>query len=134
MDAGDEEVAVPPPVAASAAPPGPLARWFLLGLASVLVTKAVYAIEDGFEKLPLHWMWCPALGGVAVGVVGRVSPHTLGVGYDNIEHILAGDFTSTAVLLFVVFKFVSWSVALGRCSLMISAGLSAAISLFAFTM
>ena len=25
-----------------------------------------YAAEDLFEKLPLHWMWWPALGGLAI--------------------------------------------------------------------
>ena len=42
----------------------------VVGLASVFVTKAVYWVEDRFEQLPLHWMWWPALGGIAVGVVG----------------------------------------------------------------
>ena len=44
-------------------------------------------IEDGFEQLPIHWMWWPALGAIAVGVVGYFAPRTLGVGYDNIEQI-----------------------------------------------
>src|SRR5690606_39169828 len=42
----------------------------LIGLASVFVTKLVYGIEDLFEKLPVHWMWWPAIGGLAVGIVG----------------------------------------------------------------
>ena len=62
----------------------------LVGVASIGVTrKLVYAIEDVFERLPVHWMWWPALGGLAVGVVGYLAPHTLGVGYDNIDHILS---------------------------------------------
>ncbi|RKH00603.1 chloride channel protein, partial [Corallococcus sp. CA047B] len=40
-----------------------------MGMASVVCTRAVYWLEDAFEKLPLHWMWWPALGGVVVGVV-----------------------------------------------------------------
>ena len=50
----------------------------VIGVASVLVTRAVYAVEDAFEKLPIHWMWWPAMGGVVVGVVGWLSPHTHG--------------------------------------------------------
>src|SRR3569623_2015872 len=68
----------------------------LVGISSVAVTKLVYAVEGAFEKLPIHWMWWPALGGNAVGLVGIVSPHTLGVGYDNIARILSGDQTDTA--------------------------------------
>ncbi|MGC4070170.1 MAG: chloride channel protein [Polyangiaceae bacterium] len=85
----------------------------LFGLVAVGVTRAVYAIEDGFEKLPVHWMWWPALSGLVVGAIGYVSPRTLGVGYDNIEHILSGELAGTALLWLCVFKFVSWSIALG---------------------
>jgi H+/Cl- antiporter ClcA len=84
-----------------------------LGLIAVGVTRAVYAIEDGFEKLPIHWMWWPALGGLAVGVVGYFSPETMGVGYDNIEHILSGAIVGRALFVLCVLKFVSWSFALG---------------------
>ena len=85
----------------------------IVGLASVYVTRAVYAIEDGFDKLPIHWMWWPALGGVAVGVIGYFFPHTMGVGYDNIESIVAGNFVGVALLGLVIAKFVSWAIALG---------------------
>jgi H+/Cl- antiporter ClcA/predicted transcriptional regulator len=85
----------------------------LFGGVSVLVTRAVYAVEDAFEKIPIHWMWWPALGGVVVGVVGVISPHTMGVGYDNIDHILQGSLAGPTVLVFCAFKFVSWCTALG---------------------
>ena len=83
------------------------------GAASMLVTRAVYAVEDAFEKLPLHWMWWPALGGVVVGLVGWLSPHTMGVGYDNIDRILQGDLAGEAVVVFCLLKFVSWCLSLG---------------------
>ena len=85
----------------------------LLGLVSVGVTRIVYGIEDAFDHLPVHWMWWPALGGVAVGVVGWYAPLTLGVGYTNIEQIVAGNFTLQALLFLCVMKFLSWSIALG---------------------
>jgi H+/Cl- antiporter ClcA len=85
----------------------------LIGVASTYITKAVYWIEDGFEKLPIHWMWWPALGAVAVGVIGVFAPHTLGVGYDNIENALAGNFTADALAILCVAKLVSWVIALG---------------------
>jgi CBS domain-containing protein len=84
-----------------------------VGLGSTLVTRAVYAVEDAFEKLPIHWMWWPALGGVAVGSVGIASPHTMGVGYGNIDRILGGQLAGTAALGFCALKFVSWAVSLG---------------------
>ena len=85
----------------------------LVGVVSVYVTKIVYWIEDWFEELPIHWMWWPALGAVAVGIIGYFAPRTLGVGYDNIEGALAGAFTTKALIVLVVAKFVSWAVALG---------------------
>ncbi|GAC1339065.1 MAG: chloride channel protein [Myxococcales bacterium] len=85
----------------------------LVGVASVLVTRLVYAVEDAFDHLPLHWMWWPALGAVAVGVCGYLVPRTLGVGYSNIDDILGGALAGRALLLLAVFKLVSWSISLG---------------------
>jgi H+/Cl- antiporter ClcA len=85
----------------------------LLGVAGVAITKLVYAIEDAFEHLPVHWMWWPAIGGVAVGVIGYVLPQTLGVGYDNIAAIVNGRIAIAALAALCALKLVSWSIALG---------------------
>lgn len=85
----------------------------VIGFLSLGVTKIVYFIEDAFEKLPVHWMWWPALGGLAVGVIGYFAPHTLGVGYDNIISVLSGSVTVLIVLRLFFFKFLSWAIALG---------------------
>jgi H+/Cl- antiporter ClcA len=85
----------------------------VIGLLSVLVTKALYFIEEGFEKLPIHWVWWPAIGGLVVGVVGYISPRTLGVGYENITDVLSGNLTMQVILSLCVMKFISWAVALG---------------------
>ncbi|CAN5322972.1 chloride channel protein [soil metagenome] len=84
-----------------------------IGLLSVFVSKAVYYIEEGFEKLPVHWMWWPAIGGLFVGIVGYFSPHTLGVGYENITNVLSGNFPMRVILSLCIFKFISWAIALG---------------------
>ncbi len=85
----------------------------LIGCASVLVTRVLYWIEDGFERLPIHWMWWPALGGLAVGLVGFMVPQTLGVGYQLISDIVNAKLALSALLLIGVAKWVSWSIALG---------------------
>src|SRR4051812_10547414 len=85
----------------------------LVGVVSLWVTRAVYAVEDAFEHLPVHWMWWPAIGAVAVSICGYFVPRTLGVGYDNIDHILSGDLTIRAVAILCVVKFVSWCISLG---------------------
>jgi CIC family chloride channel protein len=85
----------------------------LVGFISLFLTKAVYLIEDWFEKLPIHWMWWPATGGLAVGLIGYFYPHTLGVGYDNIITLLSGKLPLALILSLCLFKFLSWAIALG---------------------
>lgn len=85
----------------------------VLGLLSVVVTKIVYFVEDLFERLPLHWALWPAIGGLAVGIVGYFSPRTLGVGYNNITDIISGHMALQVVLSLCILKFISWSVSLG---------------------
>lgn len=83
------------------------------GLLSGLLTQLVYRCEDAFLKLPVHWMWWPAIGGVVVGLGGLVEPNALGVGYDNIARMLDGETAAKAALLLLLVKAVIWSVALG---------------------
>jgi len=85
----------------------------LIGLLAAWITWLVYAVEDAFERIPLHWMWWPAIGAVVVGVIGWIEPRTLGVGYSNIDAILSGGIVGRALLMLVVLKFVSWAVYLG---------------------
>jgi H+/Cl- antiporter ClcA/CBS domain-containing protein len=87
---------------------GAIAGWL-----SIYVTRAVYWIEDRFEQLPIHWMWWPAIGGLAVGAVALVAPRTLGVGYENIDDLISGRLIGTAALTLCAMKFVSWSISLG---------------------
>lgn len=85
----------------------------VIGLISVFVTKIVYFIEDSFEKISIHWMWWPAIGGLAVGIIGYFAPHTLGVGYENITNVLTGNLPMQVVVSLCIFKFLSWAIALG---------------------
>jgi chloride channel protein, CIC family len=85
----------------------------LCGLASGLLTQMVYTCEDLFQRLPIHWMWWPMLGGAAIGLGGFVEPHALGVGYDNIAALLHGDMGTDETLRLVIVKALIWSIALG---------------------
>ncbi len=104
-----------PPIAA---PGGPaLAVYVVLGafigLCSVGVTRIGYGVEGAFEKIPVPWMWWPAIGGIAVGAIGYFAPLTFGVGYTNIQDIVAGRLAFDALAALMVMKFLSWSIALG---------------------
>jgi CIC family chloride channel protein len=83
------------------------------GLGSALLTGLVYGFEDLFYKLPIHWAWWPAFGGLAVGVAGYLDPRILGVGYDVIEALLNGKMIGTALWLLLILKSLAWSISLG---------------------
>ncbi|MBV8255284.1 MAG: chloride channel protein [Chitinophaga sp.] len=85
----------------------------ILGVLAALVSKSIYLIEDLFEKLPIHWMWWPAIGAIVIGVTGYFAPYTLGVGYNNITSLLSGQLPLTMVLGLCFMKYISWSISLG---------------------
>jgi H+/Cl- antiporter ClcA/predicted transcriptional regulator len=85
----------------------------LAGVLAMILTAAVYAAEDAFHRLPIHWMWWPALGGLAVGLGGMIRPRALGVGYDIIEELLNGRYTLSVLAGLIVVKGVIWATALG---------------------
>jgi CIC family chloride channel protein len=85
----------------------------LAGGLSALLTLAVYAAEDSFQRLPFHWMWWPAIGGLVIGLGGLIFPQALGVGYDTIASLLQGDVPSHVIIGILVVKSIIWSVSLG---------------------
>lgn len=90
-----------------------LAVGVIAGFGSGLLTRMVYASEDLFQRLPIHWMWWPAIGGLIVGVGGYFEPRILGVGYEVIHGLLSGEVVATAALGILIGKSVIWSLSLG---------------------
>jgi len=85
----------------------------LAGALSALLTISVYAAEDAFQKLPIHWMWWPMIGGLAIGLGGLIFPQALGVGYDTIGALLQGSVTTKVILGVLLVKWFIWAVSLG---------------------
>ena len=85
----------------------------LAGVLSTLLTISVYAAEDAFQRLKIHWMWWPAIGGLAIGLGGLVFPQALGVGYDTIGALLQGSVTTRVILGVLLVKWFIWAVSLG---------------------
>jgi H+/Cl- antiporter ClcA/CBS domain-containing protein len=90
---------------------------FLAGLASGglswLLSTSLYKVEDVFGRLPIHWMWWPAIGAIAVGIGGYLQPRALGVGYDVIGDLLQNHLALRVALGLLLCKAVMWVVALG---------------------
>ena len=82
------------------------------GLQSGLLTGLLYKAEDVFGHLPVHWMWWPLIGGVAVGCGGLIEPRALGVGYDIISDLLNDNIVLSAVVQILMVKSLIWIVAL----------------------
>jgi H+/Cl- antiporter ClcA/CBS domain-containing protein len=85
----------------------------LAGGLSALLTLSVYAAEDAFQHLKIHWMWWPAIGGLAIGLGGLIFPQALGVGYDTIGALLQGSVTTNVILGVLLVKWFIWAVSLG---------------------
>ncbi|WP_232328747.1 MULTISPECIES: chloride channel protein [Sphingomonas] len=83
------------------------------GAVAALLSTMLYRIEDGFHRLPVHWMWWPAIGAVAVGIGGLIEPRVLGAGYNNIQDLLDGRLLLGAMALLFAAKAIVWLIALG---------------------
>ncbi len=94
-------------------PLGALLLGALLGLVSAGMSRMMYAFEDLFEHLHVHWMWWPALGGIGIGVGGLFFPRGLGVGYDNIAELLHGNATLALIVGILIAKSLMWAFSLG---------------------
>ncbi|HUK19856.1 MAG TPA: chloride channel protein [Bryobacteraceae bacterium] len=92
---------------------GCLVVGLLAGVLSALLTAAVYASEDLFRLLPIHWMWWPVIGGLVIGLGGLVFPQALGVGYETIGALLQGDVPGHIIAGILLVKSVIWAVSLG---------------------
>lgn len=106
------------------------------GVAAALLSRAVYASEDFFEKSHVHWMWWPAIGGVVVGIGGLIFPRSLGTGYDVIGGFVASPVAWSVILGVLLVKSLSWAFSLGSGTsggimaplLMVGAALGAAFA------
>lgn len=83
------------------------------GVLSASLSASLYKVEDLFARLPLHWSWWPALGGLAVGIGGYFEPRALGVGYDVIGDLLHDQIVLNAAVALVLAKAAIWVLALG---------------------
>ena len=83
------------------------------GLLAIAATGLVYASEDTFSRLRLHWMWWPAIGGAIIGIGGLIEPRALGVGYDVIDQLLTGRAGISLIVGILVVKTLIWGLSLG---------------------
>ncbi|HEY3619311.1 MAG TPA: chloride channel protein [Candidatus Sulfotelmatobacter sp.] len=85
----------------------------LCGLAAVGLSKALYWVEDFFEEVPVDELWWPAIGALALGIIGYFVPRVFGVGYDTIGDILNGQLVWKLLLIVMLAKFTALVISLG---------------------
>jgi H+/Cl- antiporter ClcA len=85
----------------------------ICGLAAVGFSKALYWIEDQFEKLPIDDLWWPAIGALGLGIIGYFVPRVLGVGYDTITDILNARLAIGLLLVVMIAKGAALIISLG---------------------
>ncbi len=121
---------------------GALAIGIVAAFVAAGLTRAVYFSEDMFKKLPVHWMWWPALGGLGIGLGGLVFPQALGVGYSVIQQMISGNAGWKLLAGVLLVKSAIWIFSLGSETaggilaplLMIGGALGAALGHFMPTM
>jgi CIC family chloride channel protein len=94
-----------------------LVLYFLMGAGCALVATAfvrlLYKLEDTFDALKIPNYVKPALGGLAVGVIGLYSFYIFGGGYDGVEEALLGNLDLTMLAGLLVLKLLASSFTLG---------------------
>jgi H+/Cl- antiporter ClcA/CBS domain-containing protein len=96
-----------------AALPSCVIAGLLAGMLAAGLSKALYWVEDGFHRLPVHWMWWPLLGGLAVGIGGYIEPRAFGIGFDVISDLLNNRLAVTVAAGLLLAKATMWVLALG---------------------
>lgn len=90
-----------------------LALGILGGIVSVIFMKALFWSEDIFEKLPLPRLVKPALGMMAVGVIGCWYPHVFGNGFDAVNQLLHEELDLGLLPMLLVAKLAATALTLG---------------------
>jgi CIC family chloride channel protein len=85
----------------------------LAGIVSTTLIQTLYYIQDLFSKISLHPVFKPALGGLAVGVMGLFYPQVLGMGYEVITDALNSNLAFNLLLILFFLKILAFSLTLG---------------------
>ncbi|MFQ6615877.1 MAG: chloride channel protein [Fidelibacterota bacterium] len=83
------------------------------GLVALIFIKMLYSSEDLFDRIKIPVPARAAAGGLILGTIALVAPEVLGVGYESVGPVLAGEFTVLVSLMLLALKLLATSVTLG---------------------
>lgn len=90
-----------------------LAFGLLLVPFCIFFIELIYRFEDIFNKLSVHELSKPILGGLLLGCIGFFYPQVFGVGYENIVKVVHNNMPLTLMLLLIPLKMIAVSLTLG---------------------
>ena len=97
--------------------PAELLLYFLLGifagLVAIVLMGAIFSLPRLWEKMKIPLWLTPAIGGIAIGILGIILPHVMGVGYSSINLALTGNVTLEFALLLFVGKLLATGMCIG---------------------
>lgn len=85
----------------------------LCGSVAVLFTTTLHKTEELFDKIKMHPMLKPALGGLILGLIGVFYPQVFSDGYDTIRLTLYGNMLVWLTLILIFLKIAATSLTLG---------------------
>ena len=85
----------------------------LAGIVAYAFIRALYGIEDLFDRWKSPDFIKGAIGGAMIGCIGFFYPHIFGVGYETISQVLRGEMLGTILIALLVAKILATSVTIG---------------------
>ncbi|HEX8731821.1 MAG TPA: chloride channel protein [Ktedonobacterales bacterium] len=85
----------------------------IVGVCAVLISKALYQIEEFFDNLHVSLIFKPAMGAAVLGLVAMIEPRVLGMGYTVITNVLDGKYNNPTVAILAIGKAVALVFSLG---------------------
>jgi len=85
----------------------------VVAAASPLYVKSFYGIKRLFDRMRVSNYFKPAIGGLAVGIIGFFLPEVLGAGYGVIQHALADDLALHMLLIIALMKILATGLSIG---------------------
>jgi CIC family chloride channel protein len=85
----------------------------LAGIVAYAFIRALYGMEDLFERWKSPVYLKAAVGGAMIGCIGLLYPHIFGVGYETISQVLRGEMLGTILIALLVAKILATSLTIG---------------------
>jgi CIC family chloride channel protein len=81
----------------------------LAGIAAYAFIRALYGMEDIFDRWKSPNYLKAAVGGAMIGCIGLFYPHIFGVGYETISQVLRGEMLGTILIALLLAKILGTS-------------------------